>query len=94
MHTVVDILTARTCVATGKLAERQDTAMYYLQTGRRVIDLETASPGTLSIRQTSQIPVSRWWRPPSDAVGSRIPNCPPAFRVVAEQRKNLRQETL
>jgi len=94
MRAVVRTLTERTCVATGKLAERQDTAMYHLQTGRRVIDLETTSPGTLSIRQTSQIPVSRWWRPPSEAVDSRIPNCLPAFRVVAEQRKNLRQETL
>jgi len=53
MRAVVRALTARTCVATGKLAKRQDTAMYHLQAGRRVIDLETASPGTLTTRQTS-----------------------------------------
>jgi len=49
----VDSLTVRTYVATGKLAERQDTALPHLQAGRRVVNVEAAHLSPRPLRQAS-----------------------------------------
>jgi len=56
----VDLLIARTCVATGKHAERQDTALPHLQAGRGVVNVEAAHPSPWPLRQASSRADTRW----------------------------------